>query len=157
MTDEPRSPESSSGSPLEDGAERKPLLRRATDAWNKLGPAQKVGVISAAAVAAAGVITAAWAHRAAGVTNDEDETGESGGIFAEVERILNEAAAEQSSSNLSTSPPRQASPGTVGGYWRDQCLNPRGHASGNCRHERRWVDDYARGASEDEEEEDAEV
>ncbi|MFC8270814.1 hypothetical protein ACFUIZ_34635 [Streptomyces cinereoruber] len=147
MPDEPRS---SDGSPSEVAAERKPLLLRAADAWKKLGPAQKAGVISVAVAVVGSVIGSAYGRRSAGAANDGDETTEAGGILGEVERILNEAAAEQDGASFSTSLPRQSSPGTVGGYWRDQCLNPRGHATGNCRHERRWVDDYTRGASEDE-------
>ncbi|WP_033322336.1 hypothetical protein [Streptomyces yerevanensis] len=124
-----------------------------TDAWNKLGPASKVGAISVAAAVIGGVIAVARATAAA--TDDEGEAEESGDILAEVARILNQAAAEQDdSSSLSSPPPRPPYTGDVSGYWRSQCLNPRGHATGNCRHEQRWVDDYTKGAAE---EEDAEV
>jgi hypothetical protein len=153
MTDVPRSSEPPSGPPPEDDVERKPLRRRVTAAWNKLGPASKVGWISVAVAVVGGVI--AVAHAAATDDEAEAEVEESGGILAEVARILNQAAAEQNGSNsLSSPPPRPPYTGDVSGYWRNQCLNPRGHATGNCSHEWRWVDKYTKGA---EEEEDAEV
>ncbi|MER6522834.1 MULTISPECIES: hypothetical protein [unclassified Streptomyces] len=100
-----------------------------------------------------GVIAVTHTRATAAVTDDEVE--ESGGILAEVARILNEAAAEQDDgSSLSSPPLRPPYTGDVSGYWRNQCLNPRGHATGNCGHEWRWVDDYTKGAAE---EEDAEV
>jgi hypothetical protein len=155
MTDGPRSPEPPSGPPPENDAERKPLRRRVTDAWNKLGPASKVGVISVTAAVVGGVIAVAHGRATAAMTDDEGEAEESGGILAEVARILNQAAAEQDDdSSLSSPPPRPPYTGDVSGYRRFQCLNPRGHATGNCRHEWRWVDDYTKGAAE---EEDAEV
>ncbi|MET8185551.1 MULTISPECIES: hypothetical protein [unclassified Streptomyces] len=123
-----------------------------TDAWNKLGPAGKAGVIGVAAAVVGGAI--AVAHVWATATDDEDEAEESGGILAEVARILDEAAAEQDdSSSLNNPPPRPSHTGDVSGYWRSQCLNPRGHAIGNCRHEWRWVDGYTKGAAKEEEEE----
>ena len=156
MTDGPRSPEPPSGPPPEDDVERKPSRHRVTDAWNKLGPAGKAGAIGLAAAVVGGAI--AVAHSWATATDDEGEAKESGGILAEVARILDQAAAEQEdSSSLSTPPPRPPHTGDVSGYWRFQCLNPRGHAIGNCRHERRWVDDYTKGSAKEEEEEDAEV
>lgn len=158
MTDEPRSPETPSGPPPESDVERKPLRRRVTDAWNKLGPASKVGVISVVAAVVGGVIVVAHARATAAATDDEGEAEESGGILDDVARILNQAAAEQDdSSSLSNLPPRPPYTGDVSGHWRNQCLNPRGHATGNCRHELRWVNDYTKGAAEEEEEEDAEV
>ncbi|MEU5451920.1 hypothetical protein [Streptomyces californicus] len=122
-----------------------------TAAWNKLGPASKVGLISVAVAVVGGVI--AVAHAAA--ADVEVEVEESDGILAEVARILNQAAAEQNGSHsLPSLPPRPPYTGDVSGYWRNQCLNPRGHATGNCSHEWRWVDKYTKGA---EEEEDTEV
>ncbi|MET9388219.1 hypothetical protein ABZY09_46450 [Streptomyces sp. NPDC002928] len=127
-----------------------------TDAWNKLGPPSKVGVISVAAAVVGGVIAVAHARATAAATDGEGEVEESGGILAEVARILNQAAAEQDdSSSLSSPPPRPPYTGDLSGYRRFQCLNPRGHATGNCRHEWRWVDDYTKGAAQ--EEEDAEA
>ncbi|MFD9536292.1 hypothetical protein [Streptomyces sp. NPDC060010] len=153
MTDGPRSPEPPSGPPPEHDVERKPLRRRVTDAWNRLGPARKVGVIGVAVAVVGGVIAVTHTRATAAVTDDEVE--ESGGILAEVARILNEAAAEQDDGSSPSSPPlRPPYTGDVRGYRRFQCLNPRGHAAGNCRHEWRWVDDYTKGAAE---EEDAEV
>ncbi|MFE9629372.1 hypothetical protein [Streptomyces sp. NPDC006527] len=111
-----------------------------------------------AAAAVGGVIAVAHARATAASTDAEGEAEESGGILAEVARILNQAAAEQDdSSSVSSPPPRPPYAGDVSGYWRFQCLNPRGHTTGNCRHERRRVDDYTKGAAEEEEEEDAEV
>ncbi|MEU8435390.1 hypothetical protein AB0F18_21195 [Streptomyces sp. NPDC029216] len=115
-----------------------------------------------AAVVVGGVFAVAHARATAAANDDEVEAEveaeESGGILAEVARILDQAAAEQDdSSSLSSPPSRPPRTGDVSGYWRSQCLNPRGHATGNCTHEWRWVDDYTRGAAEEEEEEDAEV
>lgn len=158
MTDGPRSPEPPSGPPPEDDVVRKPLRRRMTDAWNKFGPARKAGVISVAAAVVGGVIVFAHARATAAATDDQAE--DSGGILAEVARILDQAAAElDDSSSLSIPPPRLPYTGDVSGYWRFQCLNPRGHAAGNCGHEWRWVEDYTKGAAEEEEdeEEDTEV
>ncbi|MFJ4704452.1 hypothetical protein ACIP6I_06270 [Streptomyces anulatus] len=156
MTDRPPSLEPPSEPPPEDDVERKPLRRRMTDAWNKLGPVGKAGVIGVAIAVVGGAI--AVAHSWATATDDEGEAKESGGILAEVARILDQAAVEQDgSSSLSTPPPRPPHTGDVSGYWRFQCLNPRGHAIGNCRHEWRWVDDYIKGGAKEEEEEDAEV
>lgn len=154
MTDGPRSPELPSDPPPDNEVERKPLRRRVTDAWNKLGPASKAGAIGVAAAVVGGAI--AVAHSWATATDDEGE--EPGGVLAEVARILNRAAAEQDdSSSLNAPPPRPPHTGDVSGYWRFQCLNPRGHALGNCRHEWRWVNDYTKGVAKEEEEKDAEV
>ncbi|MEU7152859.1 hypothetical protein AB0B15_33310 [Streptomyces sp. NPDC045456] len=71
MADGPRSPEPPSDPPPEDGAERKPLRRRVTDAWNKLAPASKTGVIGVAAAVVAGVIVVAHARATAAATDDE--------------------------------------------------------------------------------------
>lgn len=135
MTDGPRSPEPPSGPPPEDDVEQKSLRRRVTDAWNKLGPASKAGVIGVTAAVVGGVIAVAHARATVAATDDgEGEAEESGGILAEVARILNQAAAEQDdSSSLSSPPPRPPYTGDVSGYWRFQCLNPRGHAAGKGR------------------------
>ncbi|MFD5029382.1 hypothetical protein ACFWM0_02965 [Streptomyces sp. NPDC058405] len=151
MTDGPRSPEPPSGPPPESDVERKPLRRRVTGTWNKLGLASKAGVIGVAAAVVGGVIAVAHARATAVAADDE----ESGGILAEVARILDQATAEQDDNPSLNSPPhRPPHIGDVSGYRRFQCLNPRGHATGNCRHELRWVDAYTKGAAE---EEDAEV
>ncbi|QCD55957.1 hypothetical protein CEB94_14565 [Streptomyces hawaiiensis] len=112
-------------------------------------------MISVAAAVVGGVIAVAHARATAAATDDEGEAEDPGGILAEVARILNQAAAEQDVS--SSPPPRPRYAGDVSGYWRYQCLNPRGHAAGNCRHEWRWVNDYTKGAAEQKEEEDAEA
>ncbi|MFB8352475.1 hypothetical protein [Streptomyces niveus] len=156
MTDGPRSPEPPFDPPPDNDVERKPLRRRVTDAWTKLGPVSKAGAIGLAAAVVGGAI--AVAHSWATATDDEGEAEVSGGVLAEVARILDKAAAEQdNSSSLNTPPPRPSHTGDVSGYWRFQCLNPRGHAIGNCGHEWRWVDDYTKGVAKEEEEEDAEV
>ncbi|WP_143681374.1 hypothetical protein [Streptomyces sp. 2R] len=145
MTDGLRPPEPPSDPSPEDDVERKPLRRRVTDAWNKLGPASKVGAISVAAAVVGAVITVVHTR----ATTAEDEPDDSAGVLAEVARILNQAATEQDESSISGTSSRPPYSGPVNGYWRDQCLNPRGHADGNCTHERRWVDDYTKGLSGD--------
>jgi len=132
--------------------ERKPLRRRVTDAWNELGPASKVAVISVAAAVVGSVIAVVHPHATTAGTDGESEAEEPGDILlAAVARILNQAAAEQD--NSSSPSPWPPYTGNVRGHWRNQCLNPRGHAAGNCRHERRWVDNYTKGAAEESEEE----
>jgi hypothetical protein len=113
-------------------------------------------MIGVAAAVVGGVIAVAHARATAAATDDDGE--ESAGILAEVARVLNQAAAERDDSSSVSSPSlRPPYTGDVSGYWRFQCLNPRGHATGNCRHEWRWVDDYTKGAAEEEQEEDAAV
>jgi hypothetical protein len=126
-----------------------------TDAWNKLGPAGKAGAITVASAVVGGVIVIARARMAAAVADGEDEPKETGSILDEVARILNEAAAQQDDSS---SPPAQSpyTGGDVSGYERNQCLNPRGHATGDCTHERRRVANYSRGATKEEKEEEEE-
>ncbi|MEU9314723.1 hypothetical protein [Streptomyces sp. NPDC048295] len=105
-----------------------------------------------AAAVVGGVIALARTHATATAAEGElePEPDVFGGVLAEVARILAEAAVEQDdSSRSSDAPPRAPYAGPVSGYWRDQCLNPRGHATGNCTHERRWVDEYTKGAREE--------
>ncbi|QFQ96984.1 hypothetical protein F9278_13040 [Streptomyces phaeolivaceus] len=76
-----------------------------------------------AAAVVGGVIAVAHTRTTAAATDDEGE--ESGGILAEVARILNVATADQDDrSSLSSPPSRPPYVGGVSGYWRFQCLNP---------------------------------
>ncbi|MET7816092.1 hypothetical protein ABZT26_35295 [Streptomyces sp. NPDC005395] len=104
----------------------------------------------AAAVVGGLVIARNWT--AAAAPDDEDEPKETGGILDEVARILNEAAARQDQDSTAPLLRPPYAGGDVNGYERKQCLNPRGHATGDCTHEPRWVSGYTRRGSRYEEE-----
>ncbi|MEZ7005645.1 hypothetical protein [Streptomyces sp. AD55] len=128
---EQRSPEPSSETP-ETHDKRTPLRRRVSNAWNRLEPATKAELITAAAVAVVGGAIFGVRARAHAAATEEGEAED-----PMVSRIFTD------------SPPRTPYVGKVNGYRRNQCLNPRGHAAGSCSHENRWVPDYIKGAAAD--------
>ncbi|MFI8966936.1 hypothetical protein ACIGO8_33050 [Streptomyces sp. NPDC053493] len=167
MADEPRPTEPPSELPNEARAERKPLLQRAAGAWKRRSPAWKAGAIGVVAAAAAGAV--AYARRVNAANDDaeheterEDEPPKPTGILADVARILEEAAAaaldeldagqeeEPEAADGASGPYRPRRGGPVSGHWRDHCLNPRGHASGNCTHKKIFIPDYVKGGKEEE-------
>ncbi|RPK23976.1 hypothetical protein EES37_37765 [Streptomyces sp. ADI91-18] len=169
MADEPQPTE-----PPKESAEREPLLKRAADAWKRRTPAWKVGAIGVmAAAATAGAVAYARAKAA-------DDDGEPG-ILPKVVRILEEAAAAQQDtagtfspsdaspkpsstgeaseqpdgSDDASSPPQPRRGGPVSSHTRNQCYNPRGHATGNCTHKEVQITDHVRKGGK--KEQDAEV
>lgn len=127
--------------PPPEGSDGKaPLRRRIADRWNDLGVTGKASVIGSAAAAA--VV---------------------GGFFA-LSNTRASATDPGPDSHDGTTDPREVRtddhPGPaatglalaawlVDKYWRNTCLNPRGHATGDCTHELRPVSGHAKGPGRD--------
>ncbi|MFF2658569.1 hypothetical protein ACFVUH_14505 [Kitasatospora sp. NPDC058032] len=147
MTDEPPAPEPPSDPPPEEGGRRKPLGRRIADRWKNLGPAERARLIGVAAAVVGGVIAVAVARGTADDDSDDpDDLDSLDGL--EYAYGIAEFTPDFDTADIDVPrwPPYS---GPVSGYWRYQCLNPRGHAYGNCEHELRWVDDYTKGPADE--------
>jgi hypothetical protein len=145
MTDEPRTSEEPSEPPPEAG-QRRPLLERLTGPWNRLEPKTRARVRSV-------TVAVAKAALAVAITRalEADRKPAAFAFTPDLTAVddIPDLAAEEQDDDPFGKPRSRRKKHDVGGYWRDQCLNPWLHASGQCRHEERWVADHTRGADDE--------
>ncbi|MEV7441355.1 hypothetical protein AB0O22_09425 [Streptomyces sp. NPDC091204] len=127
--------------PPEGSDGERPLRRRIADRWNGIKPAAKmIGGVTAAAVA--GGLIAYYRTRAAEDSHEDDHSRHGGDNCPPPAPDLTAIAdAAKGAAEL-------ACRLIIEKYWRNQCLNPRLHASGGCTHEYRPVASHTKGPAD---------